>query len=65
MSLPNGGFLNSPAGWYCRMRDSLNFDLIRQEITPWPTLDISEEYDTILDKSTWCAILGPDASGHI
>ncbi|MEI2640056.1 MAG: hypothetical protein V9F03_13820 [Microthrixaceae bacterium] len=58
------GFLNSPAGWYCRMRDPLDFALIREELH-WPGhVEVSELHDSVLDRSTWAAVLGPGAEGY-
>lgn len=55
----DGGFLNSPAGWYCRMRDPIDFDLLRDRDVLLPTFDVSEARDTVLDRATWSAVLGP------
>lgn len=60
----DGGFLNSPSGWYCRMRDPLDVHLIRAAGNAPPNWDVSEEGDTVLDRNTWCAILGPGADGY-
>ena len=57
----DGGFLNSPAGWYCRMRDPLDLGLVRRELTIPSSWSLSEVHDTIHDRSTWCAVVGPGA----
>jgi hypothetical protein len=57
----DGGFLNSPGGWYCRMRDPLDLGLVRRELIVPSIWSLSEAHDTILDQSTWCSVLGPGA----
>lgn len=60
----DGGFLSSPSGWYCRMRHPLDVGLIRANLS-WPEhVEISEEHDSILDRATWAAVLGPGAEGY-
>lgn len=60
----DGGFLNSPAGWYCRMRDPLDLALIVARLDVPSSWELSEPADTVLDRNTWCAILGPGAAGY-
>jgi hypothetical protein len=60
----DGGFLNSPAGWYCRMSRSIDFEREKAECDLPRSVDLAEEYDTIIDRSTWCSILGPGSDGY-
>ena len=60
----DGGFLNSPGGWYCRMRDRLDIALIRSSLEVPASWVLSADGDTVLDRNTWCAVLGPAADGY-
>jgi len=60
----DGGFLNSPGGWYCRVRDPINFELLRSVASIPPDIELHDDGDTVLDRSTWAAILGPGADGY-
>lgn len=57
----DGGFLNSPSGWYCRMRDPIDVNLVEGALALPSEWVVSHGNDTILDRTTWCAILGPGA----
>ena len=55
----DGGFVLNQAGWSCRMTKPVDLDLVRQHFELPPSIDLSAEHDTILDRSTWVAIEGP------
>ena len=57
----DGGFLNSPGGWYCRMTQTLDIDLVQRELDLPPSVSCSREVDTIGDRATWASIIGPGA----
>jgi hypothetical protein len=60
-SLVDGGFILTPAGWQCRLSDRMNLDLVLSEFVLPPSVETSVEYDTILDRLSWCVIMGPGA----
>lgn len=43
------------------MRDPLDLGLVRRELSFPSSWSLSELHDTVLDKSTWCSVLGPNA----
>jgi hypothetical protein len=59
----DGAFLNSPGGWYCRMASPIDFGLLGALELPG-TIELSPEHDTVLDRSTWSAVLGPLSAGY-
>ena len=63
-ALVDGGFLHSPAGWYCRMARPLDLPRVRREFDIPETIELSTEFDSILDRLSWCAIEGSGASSR-
>jgi hypothetical protein len=57
----DGGFVLNQAGWQCRFRSHLDMNLIRSTFTLPSSIEISEEFDSILDRLSWCVIEGPGA----
>ena len=57
----DGGFVLNPDGWRCRMARPIDADLIRQLFTLPPSIIVSSETDTVLDRLTWASIEGPSA----
>jgi hypothetical protein len=57
----DGGFVMSPDGWRCRLRDPLDFDAVSGEFEIPASIKMSEGQDTILDTLSWCSIEGPQA----
>jgi hypothetical protein len=55
----DGGFLNSPGGWYCRMAASIDFELLRSQLQLPSSIELFVAGDTVLDRSTWSAVIGP------
>lgn len=59
----DGGFRPDPhGGWRCRMARSLDVAKLRTDFEIPETISLSEEWDSILDRLTWCVIEGPGAS---
>jgi hypothetical protein len=60
----DGGFLNSPGGWYCRLANPIDFDLLVETLVLPSSVDLIVDGDTVLDRATWCAVLGPLSDGY-
>ena len=60
-TLADGGFVVNPDGWRCRFTQRLDIQFIGEQFKLPGTVQVSEEYDTILDRLTWCSIEGPGA----
>jgi len=61
--LVDDGFLMNPDGWRCRLRQPLDLQLVREKFNLPENIQLSEEFDSVLDRSSWCVIEGP-GSGH-
>ena len=61
-NVPNtNGFLRQPEGAVIGLVYPIDFELVRATCVVPPEVVLSEEYDTILDRLTWCGIEGPGA----
>lgn len=56
-----GGFVNSQGGYYCSLAAPIDFELVRANFEFPKSIELSQEHDTILDKLSWVAIIGPGA----
>jgi len=54
----DGRFTLTKSGWYCSMRDPIDFDVIRSQFELPATITLSEQYDTVLDEATLTTIEG-------
>jgi hypothetical protein len=57
----DGGFLLSNAGWGCRVARPIDGDLLLATFTLPTNIEFSPEFDTVLDRLSWCSIEGPGA----
>jgi hypothetical protein len=57
----DGGFIQYPDGWRCRMSEPLNLEGIRRNFELPSTIILSDGHDSVLDKKSWCVIEGPGA----
>ena len=57
--LLDSGFVLNPDGWRCRLERPLDLQVIAQRFTLPNNIQISAEYDSILDRLTWCSVEGP------
>lgn len=44
--------------------DSLDLSLIRSNLELPASVEVSEQHDSILDPTTWAAVLGPGSDGY-
>src|SRR5262249_15282763 len=56
----DGGFIETPDGWRCRMRDPIDFGVLKT-MFQFPPNVLFESDDTILDAAAGYAIEGPGA----
>jgi hypothetical protein len=55
------GFVNSQGGFYCQLAKPIDFDVVAREFELPASISLAPEYDTILDKLSWVAIIGAAA----
>jgi hypothetical protein len=60
----DGGFIQTRDGWQCSMSLPLDIDLLIMHFEFPPNVQLSEWYDSILDRLTWCVIEGPNAAAR-
>jgi hypothetical protein len=58
----DGGFVLNPDGWRCRLAKPIDFAFVRTAFEVPPSIDLSEAFDTVHDRRSWCSIEGPGAS---
>ena len=57
----DGGFIQNPDGWRCRLARPIDFALLRRSFVVPESVLLSSAHDTVVDKRTWCSIEGPGA----
>jgi hypothetical protein len=57
----DGGFVLNQGGWQCRLMDPIDWNVVRDRFELPSNVELSEEYDSILDRLSWCAVEGPGA----
>jgi hypothetical protein len=57
----DGGFRLTQGGWECQLTRPIDFAIVAARFALPPSIDASPDYDTILDRQSWCAIEGPIA----
>jgi hypothetical protein len=60
-ALEDDGFLLNPDGWRCRLVRPIDFELIQCNFHIPKNIHLSPEFDSVLDRGTWCSIEGPGA----
>jgi hypothetical protein len=60
-SYAEGGFRLTQGGWECQLTMPIDFALVARFFSIPASIDASPDYDTILDRQSWCAIEGPGA----
>lgn len=60
-SFADGGFRLTQGGWERQLTMPIDFALIARSFSIPASIQASSDYDTILDRQSWCAVEGPGA----
>jgi hypothetical protein len=63
-SFADGGFRLTQGGWECQLTMPIDFALVARSFSVPASIDASPDYDTILDRQSWCASRDPAHERH-